>query len=609
MQIRSLLAALLAAISTPATAQVSTLRAATLLGGIAPDEIRAMAVGPDGTVYVAGTTESANFPATPGAFDTALGGEADAFVARFSADLTTLLAATYVGGTTGTNAIFTRDEGRALAVRGDAVFLAGYTATTDFPTTTGGVQPAAMGDGDGFVVRLSADLSTVVAGTYLGADEADVVTAIALDPQGDIVVTGHHDGSGFPYSAGAHFASTTADGGPFVTRLSADLSVLGASTGFNNTHTDPYHTAVAVHPTTGDIYIGGTTSDRDFQTTAGAFDRTCGTDGICNFVNPFNGPKSDGFVLRFDRDLTTLLGSTFLGGQRYDAVTALTWSPGGDLVVGGSTDSNAFPTTAGVFQQVRANTGNNIAAAFVTRFDATLSAVTRSTFLGGAVDGSGIRALVAQPGSGEIVAVGQTRANDFPVTPGAPDGGFQGFTEPFLTVFSSDLTAVPFSTYLGGTDTGSSGSQVSLGANAVALGSDGGVYLAGAAREPNFPATPGAYQTTAGGAADGFVAHLAGFLVASGSGPGAPLVAALHAPSPNPVRGTVALGFTLPDAVAVRLVVLDALGREVAVLVDGVQPAGHGQARLDARGLPSGTYLVRLTAGGAVETRAVSVVR
>jgi len=90
---------------------------------------------------------------------------------------------------------------------------------------------------------------------------------------------------------------------------------------------------------------------------------------------------------------------------------------------------------------------------------------------------------------------------------------------------------------------------------------------------------------------------------------GLPSGPALHVPYPNPSRGRVTLGFSLPERAPVRLAVYDALGRSVAVLVDDVRAAGTYAVALDAAALPSGTYLVRLQAGGAVQTQRVTLVR
>ena len=88
-----------------------------------------------------------------------------------------------------------------------------------------------------------------------------------------------------------------------------------------------------------------------------------------------------------------------------------------------------------------------------------------------------------------------------------------------------------------------------------------------------------------------------------------PATAALAAPFPNPARGVVSVPYALPAPAPVRLTVIDALGREVARLVDGPRPAGHHTARLDTGPLPSGVYLMRVEIGDALLVRSLVVAR
>ena len=78
---------------------------------------------------------------------------------------------------------------------------------------------------------------------------------------------------------------------------------------------------------------------------------------------------------------------------------------------------------------------------------------------------------------------------------------------------------------------------------------------------------------------------------------------------PNPFNPTTEIRLDLPEAAAVRLIVYDVMGREVARLVDGTTPAGQHRARWDASGLPSGVYLYRLTAGAFTETKAMTLLK
>jgi hypothetical protein len=84
---------------------------------------------------------------------------------------------------------------------------------------------------------------------------------------------------------------------------------------------------------------------------------------------------------------------------------------------------------------------------------------------------------------------------------------------------------------------------------------------------------------------------------------------ALGAAYPNPSSNRATISFTLPTAQAVRLAVYDVLGREVAVLADGVRPAGTQVVAFDAAALPSGVYLYRLESGGTVLTQRLTLVR
>ncbi len=99
-------------------------------------------------------------------------------------------------------------------------------------------------------------------------------------------------------------------------------------------------------------------------------------------------------------------------------------------------------------------------------------------------------------------------------------------------------------------------------------------------------------------------------LAASASAPSTFSLSAAH---PNPFDAATTLGVAVPSAARVRLVVYDVLGRAVAVLLDGELEAGQHRVRLDASGLPSGTYLVRMEAEGVsgtfVETQRVTRLR
>src|SRR6266403_2740135 len=163
-----------------------TIVLATYVGGGLTDQAFAIALDASANVYLAGNTNSADFPTTVGAFQSTPGVGVDAFVVKLNSAFTARTYSTYLGGTTGD------DAGRGIAVdaTGNA-YVTGFTASTDFPTTPGAFQTA-FGGGvfDAFVVKLNPAGSALVYGTYLGGAGSDVGLGIAIDTGQNAYVTG-----------------------------------------------------------------------------------------------------------------------------------------------------------------------------------------------------------------------------------------------------------------------------------------------------------------------------------------------------------------------------------------------------------------------------------
>ncbi len=136
------------------------------------------------------------------------------------------------------------------------------TNSTDFPLTAGGADTTMAGD-EAFVTRLSSDLRTIYQSTFIGGSRYDSGSAIAIHPaSGDIYVTGMTLSSDFPGIAGGAW-TTFAGLEAFVARLSSNLQTLYQSTYLGGSDDDLGH-AIALHPTTGDVYVTGYTGSADF---------------------------------------------------------------------------------------------------------------------------------------------------------------------------------------------------------------------------------------------------------------------------------------------------------------------------------------------------------
>jgi hypothetical protein len=160
----------------------------TYLGGSGgavgtPEQANAIAVDADGNAYVAGVTNSPNFPVTASAFQTAFNAVEDAFVAKVNAAGNALVYCTYLGGTG-----LDWASGLAIDSSGNA-YVAGYTSSFDFPAVA--PLPAGFkGLYDAFVLKLSAAGNALNFSTYFGGTGSDLSNAIALDLSGNVFVGG-----------------------------------------------------------------------------------------------------------------------------------------------------------------------------------------------------------------------------------------------------------------------------------------------------------------------------------------------------------------------------------------------------------------------------------
>jgi hypothetical protein len=183
----------------------SALVYSTYLGGTSGDQAIGIAVDADGNAYVTGITGSANFPTTSGVFQTALSGSSDAFVTKLNPTGSALVYSTLLGGTR-------TEAGTGIAVdRVGNAYVVGATNSSDFPITAATFQPASGGGtnrigsplGDAFVTKLNPTGSALAYSSYLGGNDSDGASGIALDAAANAYMTGRTASSNFPTTAGA----------------------------------------------------------------------------------------------------------------------------------------------------------------------------------------------------------------------------------------------------------------------------------------------------------------------------------------------------------------------------------------------------------------------
>lgn len=192
-------------------------------GGMLPNTIRSDA---QGRIYFGGSTTNATLPITSGAYQPTIGGGADIYLALLSADGSTLLASTYLGGsghegsqmntTTAFTALGSQTTSLTptdIAVDGDGnVWVASNTGSANFPVTSNAYQSTLTGSHDVTLTKLSPDLTTLLYSTFLGGTGWDGATSVEFDATRNYIgISGFTNSPNFPTSQGAYH--TTARGG------------------------------------------------------------------------------------------------------------------------------------------------------------------------------------------------------------------------------------------------------------------------------------------------------------------------------------------------------------------------------------------------------------
>jgi len=453
----------------------------TYLGGAGDDPGSSIALDSSNNIYVAGTTNSANFPTQGAAFPNKAG-LSDIFVTKIAANGGSIIYSTYIGGGG-------QDRGDGIAVdSSDSAYIVGRadSSSTNFPTTPGVIGPTYRGgDFDGVAFKLNSQGNGLVYSTFIGAEDNDSTEGVAVDSSGSAFLTGGTKSQGFPITGSGFQTTRSGDTDGYLMRLNATGTALMYSTYIGGSGTDR-GSGVAID-SYGNAYVAGYTSAPDFPTEDA-------------FQNSFGG-SFDAFVSKIDTNANgpgSLLFCSYFGGIGDDKAYGVAIDSGGNnIYVTGQTSSNNLPVL------------NPAQPAFGGSFDAFVAKISSAgtkiyaTYLGGTGDDRGTGIAVNSVGAAYVT--GFTSSTNFPtVTPLqiANGGGFDAFVAKLNPAGSAFL----YSTYLGGS-ANESNTTTGTSTNPIALDASSDVYITGFTSSTNFPtATP--LQPANAGSQDAFIVKI-----------------------------------------------------------------------------------------------------
>ncbi len=393
---------------------------ASFIGGANNDLGLAIAVDDQGAMYLAGSTQSLDFP-TQLPHQNNNQGDYDIFIAKLNAQGDALEYATYIGGSK-------RDQANAIALDDNGnVYLAGMTQSeSDFPLHN--AQQSAFGQGkeDAFALKLSADGSELIYSTYLGGLNNDKANAIALDNAGNAYIAGATwSGTSFP-TKNPIPNSTSGELDLFYLKLDS-AGVLQYASLLGGSKKD-LATGIALDASNNIYITGHTDSDTDFPLVAAS-------------QSVYGGGIRDAFILAINPEDEQLIYASYYGGTANDLAHDITADNDGNIYLTGYTTSPDLPLK----QAWQSNlTGQQ--NAFVARFDST-GQLSYSTYFGGNNKDAG--SAIALDVYGAVTITGYSASTNnlsqFKPLQTAPGGGIDAF------IARLDHTGTPvFISFLGG---------------------------------------------------------------------------------------------------------------------------------------------------------------
>jgi len=282
-------------------------------------------------IYVSSTTNSANFPFTPGAHNTTLSGVSDGVIFKLSPNLSTMVWGTFIGGS--------GNDGVTSIVldSNEDIFFSGASSSANFPVSSPTIQSTNAGANDGIAGKLSNNGSNLIYATYIGGPGIDFSYFIDVNDMDEVfVLTETSDRSTFPISAGKY---NNAGGTVFLAQLKQDFTVYEQSTivgGNDSTTFSQWNPTAFLVDVCGNTYVGGYGNGSSYETTNDAFKTT--HDG-----------SEDFYFMVLEPGWNNILFGSYFGGSSSEHCDGGTsrFDKRGAIYHGVCTNSSDFPVSGG----------------------------------------------------------------------------------------------------------------------------------------------------------------------------------------------------------------------------------------------------------------------
>lgn len=454
----------------------------TYYGGNSFDYSNACATYTNGDVYLVGSTylNTSTIIATSGSYQSTLGGFDDAFLVKFNSSGARVWS-TYYGGSNS-------DNGRSCVVDGSGnVYICGITSSTNGIATLGTYQSTFGGGNtpDAFLVKFNS-AGARVWGTYYGGNSVDEAHQCALDPSGDIYMSGTTELTTSTVIASTGGVHQNAFGGgfndAFLVRFSSNgLRVWG--TYYGGSGIDFGSSCIA---DANFVYMAGTTSSTNNIASGGS-------------QNTFGGNLYDAYLVKFNTSNGARVWGTFYGGNALDQAFGCALDGSGNVYMCGATSTSVTNViaTAASHQSVGATAGDD--DGFLVKFNG-LGVRQWGTYYGG--DSYDVAYECSIDASNNVYLVGTTTATLSGAIATAAShqtvlGNNFGGTNAYIAKFNTSGIR-QWGTFYG--EDGDDG-------NNCTIDMSGAIYMCGAASTTNtsFISTTGSHQANHGGILDGYL--------------------------------------------------------------------------------------------------------